>query len=290
MKTILLPVDFSDHSVSTYKYAIKIAGEHEKTVLFFHHSYNDQITAPDPGIGSGFDNESFLNMQLIEEFRTQSIRSMNKLISEVKEYIQNNQLTNFEIKHSIEGGNPDWEIMNICSEIMPDFVIMGTQGAGKKEIFEGSVAKRIMNKAKVPVIAVPIGSHIDLNFINIMYACNSHVNDYKKIQLLFKLFQHIPIKIWAVHFQLEGDKKEFSYVLDELKDSFDSELIGSKLDFCLVNTKNKEDALDFFVKENDINSIAFISHKKNIFKNLFTESITKNDFLRLKLPLVALHE
>ena len=222
MKTILLPVDFSDNSVSTYKYAINLAGTNTPTLLHFHHSYNDQIAAPDPGISSGFDNESFLNMQLIEEFRKQSLSNMNKLISTVKSYLAENNITNFSIESSVDGGDPDWEILSISKEIKPEIIIMGTQGAGKKEIFEGSVAKKIMNKAKVPVIAIPIGSHYLDREINIMYPCNNREKDFMKINLLFTIFRNIPIKIHVVHFHLEGGTDKNLESVSELQNAFET--------------------------------------------------------------------
>ena len=288
MKTILLPVDFSDHSIYTYKYAIKIAGTTTTTKLYFQHSFNDQLAIPDASINTGFDNETFLNMQLVEEFRKQAINNMKKLKNEVEKYLKQNELTNFIIETDVMGGDPGWEITNLCKQLIPEVIVMGTRGNGNNDIFEGSMAKKIMNKAITPVIAVP-KEYEDQTEQRIMYACNNHNKDYAKIKLLAKLFENIPTNISVVHFHFEGNKDKNMELIVGLKEVFEIEN-NKNISFSFVDTTNKTDALQSFVSDNDINSIAFIAHKSNFFKSLFKETITKHDFFKLELPLIALHE
>jgi len=75
---------------------------------------------------------------------------------------------------------------------------MCTQGTGKKRILEGSMAKK-MTKAKMPVIAIPTDSN-NYNELRIMYASNNSEKYFCKLKLLYKLFENIPVKIFAVHF------------------------------------------------------------------------------------------
>ncbi len=291
MRTFLLPVDFSDHSVSTYKYAIKIAGTSERTRLYFHHTFNDQLLNTDPVMDNSFDDSSMLNMELIEEFRKQSLSNMKKLISTVKQYLDVMNLSNFVIESSVEGGDPNWEIIDLCNEINADLIIMGTRGEGKKDIFQGSVAKKIMNKASIPVIAVPFGDFEKSTKINVMYACNSNKNnDYMKIQSLFKLLINIQLHVYVVHFHFEGKKDKHEFSIEELKELFYESVYLNSVSFSTIDTSDKETSMDNFIKHNDINTISFIAHKSNIFKHMFSAELTKHDFFRLDLPMIALHD
>ncbi|MFK5854644.1 MAG: universal stress protein [Bacteroidota bacterium] len=289
MKTILIPVDFSDHASPTYKFAIKIAGTKTSTELVFLHSYNDQIMIPDSAMSSEFNSDSYMNMQLIEEFKKLAENNMKKLSNEVKEYLKTKSLNNFSIKTIVEGGDPDWEIRSVCDEIKPSLIVMGTQGNGKKGVLEGSMAKKIMNKAMIPVLAVPVGTN-EYESFNIMYASNKSEKDFNKIKLLYKLFENIPTSIFAVHFQLTDKSSDDIQHINDLKEAFADEMNKGKFHFSLVNTNDKYNALEAFVEHNKINSIAFIAHKTNIFKSLFKHEITKNDFFKLGLPMIALHE
>ncbi len=289
MQTILIPVDFSDHSVATYKFAIKVIGTSTETKLHFLHSYNDQLLIPDSGLNSGFDNDVYMNMQLIEEFKQLAENNMAKLKKEVEDHLRAEKLENIKIETSVTGGDPGWEITDASNDIHPDFIVMGTQGIGKKGILEGSMAKKIMNKANVPVIAVPAGNY-EHNDLRIMYASNNHEKDFVKIKLLFKLFENLPFKIFTVHFHLGGNSHDEGNHINDLKEAFTTERINKQIQFSMVDTNNKENALEAFIAHNDINAIAFISHKSNIFKSLFKHTITKKDFFKLELPMIALHE
>ena len=289
MKTILIPVDFSDHASPTYKFAIKIAGAEISTQLVFLHSYNDQIMIPDSGMNTGFDNDSYMNMQLIEEFKQLADNNMKDLKNEVEKYLANNNLSNYTIKTIVEGGDPGWEIRSVCDDIKPNLIVMGTQGSGKKGILEGSMAKKIMTKAIMPVIAVPTGTN-NHEELRIMYASNGNDKDFGKIKLLYKLFENIPTKIFAVHFQLNNKDSENLEHIDMLKHSFADEVTDNKFDFSLINTDDKTNAMEAFVEYNKINSVAFIAHKSNIFSSLFKHKLSKNDFFNLGLPMIALHE
>ncbi|MBC8319760.1 MAG: universal stress protein [Bacteroidetes bacterium] len=289
MKTILIPVDFSNHVTSTYKYAIRMAGCINDTRLFFLHSYNDQLLIPDSGLNSGFDNDAYMNMQLIEEFKLLAENNMKQLKVEVENYLENNQLKNFVVNTSVTGGDPGWEITSVCKNIKPDFIVMGTQGEGKKGILEGSMAKKIMNKVMIPVIAIPLGTKTP-DELKIMYTCNNKEKDYSKIKLLMKLFENIPTKIFAVHFHFEANSTDDITEINQIKESFSSERIKKLIHFSLVDTNDKDNALEAFVSHNRINAIAFITHKTNIFKSLFKNQITKHDFFKLGWPMIALHE
>lgn len=289
MKTILIPVDFSDHAMPTYRFAIRIAGTAANARLFFLHSYNDQLMIPDSGLNTGFDNDAYMNMQLIDEFKQLSENNMEKLKAEVEGYLSDNKIDNISVSTLVAGGDPGWEITSVCNDIKPEFIVMGTQGAGKKGILEGSMAKKIMNKAMVPVIAVPSITNGNGD-LRIMYASNNNEKDFGKIKLLFKLFENVPFQIFAVHFHFENHSTNDTKQINELKEAFSDEIADGKIHFSLVGTDDIDNALESFVEHNKINTIAFIAHKSNLFKWLFTDKISKNDFFKLGLPMIALHE
>ncbi len=290
MKTILLPVDFSEHTPFAYRFAVKISTKEEPVNLILMHSYNDQIFVTDSGIGGTFESDAFLNVQLIEEFKMQSEENMKKLKAEVDSYLKSEGYTNFTVHTLVKGGDPDMEITEVCDELTPGLIVMGTEGKGKKGFLAGSMAKKIMNKCVVPVIAVPSEVDIKREF-RIMYASNNSEKDYMKLQLLMKMFENINTKIFVVHFHHQGDTKdEASPHLNDLKDAFEAESINNKIHFSLIDTSDYDQAIEAMVDEYKINAVAFIAHHKNFFHSLFSRKISKDDFFDLGLPMVALHE
>jgi len=166
MRTFLLPVDFSEGTFSACKHALKLSGK-LKTKLFLFHIYPDQFIVADSSIPVGLDSDAFFNAEFIESLRLQAEE-------------------NIEIEQLVTGGDPEWEIRVICDEIQPDLIIMSTEGEGGKGILEGSMAVKIMNKGRIPVLAVP-GSFKKERIQNIMYPTNFCEIDEATINKVFDI-------------------------------------------------------------------------------------------------------
>jgi len=289
MKTILIPVDFSDNSLITCQYALRMVDPAVPTTLHLLHIYPDQLMIPDSSFPSGIDSDAFMNVQFIEELRHHSEESMKELLKKLEQLIAEKKIDNLIVTHKISGGDPEWEIRNQCEVMMPEFIIMGTHGTGKKGFLEGIMAEKIMDHANVPVIAVPANTQ-KCTIQRIMYASNGSDKDFGKIKLLQSLFKPNDVEIFVVHFALKNDKESGQSFMNDLKEAFTMEQSSSTLHFVTVEASDKQNDLEVFVKENNIDTIAFISHKTNIFKSLFSNDITKKDFFKLGLPMLAMHE
>ncbi len=205
MKKFLLPVDYSEGSIVNCKLAFHLAGT-EKTELYLFHIYPDQLMVPDSSFPSGIDSDTFLSAEFINEMREQAEKNMLQLVTNVKDLLEKEKITNIQVKHMVTGGDPEWEIKDICDRINPNLIIMGTRGEGKKGFMEGSMAGKIMSKAPVPVIAVP-ESIKEVKLKNIMYSTNFSKSDYQQINYLVKLLKPLKNEFFIVHFQL-NDKIE----------------------------------------------------------------------------------
>jgi nucleotide-binding universal stress UspA family protein len=288
MKTFLIPVDFSESTLATCKHAIYLSGK-QKTKLFLFHIYPDQIIVPDSSFPVGVDNDAFLNIEFIETLRKQAEENMLKLQSNVLDLCKAEAHDNIEVGYLVTGGDAEWEIRSICEEIKPELIVMGTEGEGKKGILEGSMAENIMNRAGIPVVAVPRSFKKD-RLKNIMYASNFSKADIATLNKILKLLDYIDIVIHVTHFQL-GEKDEKAQVfMIELERAFEKERLMGKMTFNTIPCTDKQDVLSAFTEKYEIDLIAFLSHKRNFFQNLFSSKISKKDFFKLQLPMLAMHE
>lgn len=288
MRTILIPIDFSDGSMQSCQFAIELCGSKPAKLMLFH-IYPDQLMIPDSSFPVGVDSDSFLNSEFISELRKQSEKNMETFIHNLKDYLEKNKLDNFKLKHSIVGGDPEWEIQEVIKEIKPDFIVMGTRGEGKKGFLEGSMSEKIMSKTKVPVFAVPF-SKGPISFKNVMYATNFSDQDFDNMKSLVVLFDKFDTRFHIVHFNIHPDSESVNTKMEDLKNALLMEFPSKKLIFHLFDAENKSDSLKTFIEQNKIDLITFIAHKKSIFKNLFSHKINKKDFFKLELPMLALHE
>ncbi len=288
MKTILLPVDFSTNTLATCKHAIYLAGQ-EKTKLFLFHIYPDQIIVPDSSFPVGIDNDTLFNVEFIETLRKQAEENMTSLKDEILNLIKQETYANIEVNYLVTGGDPEWEIREICEEINPELIVMGTEGEGKKGILEGSMAENIMTRAKIPVVAVPESFKKD-QIQNIMYATNFSNMDIASINKVFALLKEMDIFVHVVHFQFDEKNEKSRVLMDEIEQAFNKEKITGKITFNLIRANDKTDVLEEFTQKYSIDMISFLAHKRNFFQNLFSHKISKKDFFKLDLPMLALHE
>ncbi len=288
MKTVLIAVDFSEGSLNSCKYAVRLAGDEEVTFHLFH-IYNDQVMIPDSSFPSGLDTDAFFNSDVIIALKEQAETNMNQLLKAVEDEIkQSGKTNNIKLTYSLASGDPQWEITETCEALQPGLLIMGTRGLGEKGFLQGSMAEKIMGKAQIPVLAVP-EDYQKFHFKNLLYPTNFNKSDIHTLQRLMTLFENRSFTIHVCHFLLDGENEQANILMDELKKAFEKERLDGKIKFSLVASENKEEALATFVQFNKIDLIAFLSEKKHLIKDLFRNELHKKDFFRLELPVLALH-
>ena len=288
MNKILLPIDFSESTKVSLKYAINLISDQDVTLHLFH-IYPDQLMIPDSSFPTGMDSDAFLNTEFITELRKQAEKNMLDTEKELREELDLKGHRNVKIESLVTGGDPEWEINEICENITPNLIIMGTRGEGNKGFLEGSMAEKIMIKSCQPVLAVP-QTYTDKPPRNIMYATNFNVNDYENIGIIMDLFKTLDIKLHIVHFSLGESNNNESVVMNTLQNSLSGIFSDDEFNCSIVDGKDKSNVIQTFAEENKIDLIAFIAHKNNIFKNLFSKQIHKKDFFKLELPMLAVHE
>lgn len=288
MKNILIPVDFSDSTLSTCKYALKLAGN-EKIKFFLFHIYPNQLIVADSSFPSGIDSDTFISTEYINELRKLAEKNMNDLVKKVKKLVPESRVKNITVEHMVTGGEPEHEISEICRELNPDLIVMGTRGEGKKGFLEGSMAEKLMTTTKIPLVAVP-ESYGELKSHRIMYAMNYSEHDFSSLETILNIYKHIRKEIFIIHIELNEKKKEELEMMDTLQRTLQKAYPNEKFSFHVLKDSDKSEALQNAVKEYKIDLIAFIAHKTNFFQTLFSRQIHKKDFFKLELPMLALHE
>ncbi len=286
MKTYLIPVDFSDTMQVTLDYAIYLTKD-QPCSLFLFHIYPDQLMIPDSSFPTGVDTDAFLSTEYINELRKQAEKNMEEAVKDLEKTIRERGLRHIEVESQISGGDPEWEINDICEKLQPQLIIMGSRGEGKKGFLEGSMAEKIMIRAQRPVIAVPEETE-EIGLKNLMYATSFESRDLASIISIHDVLEHLDIKIHIVHFRLKQKDDLSALRMDQLKQSLQDVLPDYHFTYHLIDGGEKDDALHGFIKDYHIDMISFIAHKTNIFKNLFSNKITKKDFFKLELPMLAL--
>ncbi|MEN9001207.1 MAG: universal stress protein, partial [Flavobacteriales bacterium] len=171
MRKILVPTDFSDCANNALEYAIFLAKkmDAELVILSAYH-------IPSSGAAS-----IVVNIQ--EDLRKETQEDLDAVIeAKTKKYgwLKISSVVDFNI--------PSNSIVRMVDKDEYDMVVLGTTGAsGIKDIFIGSTTSAIINRVKIPILAVPCDSEYD-NIDTLLMACSLDSVKSMDSMNFFKLF------------------------------------------------------------------------------------------------------
>jgi nucleotide-binding universal stress UspA family protein len=138
IRTILCPIDFSDHSRRALQYAVALARAHRSTLVVLH--VNPAAAGPQasdsPILGTSTPGD---------------------LTAEASRFVQTAETAGVPVEVVIRKGTVVEEILK--QAIGSDLLAMGTHGrSGFDRLILGSITEKVLRKAVCPVLVVPRGS------------------------------------------------------------------------------------------------------------------------------------
>jgi len=285
MKRILVPVDFSQHTNISCRYAIEFANTADSEIILFY-SFFDQFFYTDGGFTTGFESGVMMTDEIILDLYKQKELKLQELAKELKGSLENEKNINIEISTRIESGNPELQIIRILEQMKPDLVVMGSGGMGRKGLLAGSVARRIIDSASIPVVAIPELDHIR-PVRNIAYMTTFDPDDFRVILKIEDLLSAFRVNIFCVHLAGSDPDPKALLKMNSLSDNQELNELEGRISFHVLENDREEETLQNFISENQISLIAFIPHKRNLFRNLFYHGITREDLFQMQIPIMA---
>jgi nucleotide-binding universal stress UspA family protein len=142
MKSIVVPVDFSDQTEAVMQVARRLGEAFDAQIWLLH------IAAPDPdfvGYGTGPD--------VVREQVAKGLREEHSKVQELGDELRVQGLTATAL--AIQGPTVD-TILAEASKLEADLIIMGSHGHGAVyRTLMGSVSEGVLHRATCPVLIVP---------------------------------------------------------------------------------------------------------------------------------------
>ena len=287
MKKILVPVDFSHHTDITLSYALQYAKNFTSEILLYH-TYFDQIVITDSTFPETIDMNTMYNEELMKEILHQSEKKLNELENKILAKINNENIKGVTVRTAITGGDIESELKEICDEYQPDLVVLGNRGEGKNIGIWGRISTYIVNHVNNPVMMIPEIKGF-LGFGNIMVGVDLGEENQALIERVLLLFHSFPVKLFCVHFLIPRKQKEEKERFQALMNEFSNKEFKGKISFEMIEIQeDNQKAIDTYIREHNIELIAFQPHKRSIFYTLFTANITKKNLFATNIPLLAM--
>jgi nucleotide-binding universal stress UspA family protein len=146
MPVLLVPTDFSSCARKAMRLAAQIAPSMDADLLLLH------VTQLPPGLVKGSEIRPMPDQDPIEvsDFvREASLAELARYADELREL-------GLDVSTRVEIGDPVEAILAVASELDAAMIVMGTHGrTGLAHLLIGSVAEKVMHKARKPVLTVP---------------------------------------------------------------------------------------------------------------------------------------
>ena len=270
MKTIYVPIDYSDVADNAISYAINIS-KHFNTVINLINTY-----LPSHGMTS----DAFINPELRSAKKlklTDFTRELNRnWIGDSNSPIINSELI---IGSTIEA------LQSISEKHPNNWIVIGSSDSPNnlKNIF-GSISIAIGQGSSCPVFIIPPSASFS-PLKKVAFCSSDDVLDLQSVANLLDITQVFESEVHIIHVKSQDDYHEFN-LLNFLNNNYPK----CKIIFNSISGENQIDAVNTYCHKNDIQLLAMAKRKRGIIKELFHKSFTKQIAITATIPLLILHK
>lgn len=286
---ILLPIDFSDYSDKAADMALDWALLLEAEITVLNVYFNPIINTLPFSDAYIYDTSMDKMMLDMEE---QAVKNMKSFIEKFKEKREKAGAEAVKIKKKLIRGVAEEEILRLSDHYKPTVIIMGTRGKDRKAAdLIGSVTSEVMEKARVPVLAVP--EDFDYKGIdqikNILYATTFEESDFSALDKLEKIVRPLDVKIFFVHVGLAGSKNWDRLKLEGLKQYVEDRFSQTNVECDLIENEDFWVGLEGYIQNNKIDIISLTTRRRNLVARLINPSVGKKMLFHTNTPILMFH-
>lgn len=286
--TILLPTDFSPHSLKALFIAFEIAVHHKCGVTILHSFF-------DPKYPSGLQltkSLNFSNPNLAErhQLERKAWLEMKEFTDMIDSLIAKGELPKIKYKTILREGVPEENVLQLAKELNPLMIVMGTRDSDLKERETmGSVTAEVLDNCRYPVFAVTETTESITHKNNIVILCTLDQSDIIAVDSLMKLIDNDSRSIHLIGIpSRKASDSQSSDLLETLRsycsESYPSSSFGAKL----IPLSQADTDFRQFIADNDIRVIVVPNRRKNAFARLFNPGLAHRLLFQSSLPLIAI--
>ena len=263
MKSIIVPLDFTEASETVAKFAVDIAKGNDAKILFCY--AHNVIYAP-----SAVSQMSTIAAANIPNLVTQQ-KLMEQQLEEFTQKIEG--LTQLSFENKVAIGSQEMVVSDLIDERKADLVVMGTHNQTLTEkFFLGSVDDKISRSASCPVLLIPD----KYKFTSMQHIGLALDDDWSEniIELdpLLSVLEIYGSKLEIIHIsdtaeELQG-KEQFLKTIQKFMKGVD---VHSQV----VKDEDVKTGLLRFVREQSIHMLALVHREHGFFERVFNPGSVK---------------
>lgn len=275
MKTIIVPLDFSEYSEYALKVVASLAKKSEVNILALHML----------DIQSDMINESPSYLQE----RTVFLLELAK--KRFSTFLKKDYLEGIKVTPIIKHFKVFSEVNQVAKEENADLIIMGSHGAtGFKELFVGSNTEKVIRFSEIPVLVIK-NDLTDFNFDEVVFATDfskESVGAYLRAKSIVQdfngkmhiLYVNTPYEEFKTSSEMENLAVDFFTVADKNTDQLEN--------VTFLSDRTIEKGILNFSNSIGADLIAVSTHGRKGLSHFFTGSISEDLANHATLPILTI--
>lgn len=270
MKTILVPIDFSDYALYALKVAVSIAKKINAEIKLVHAYDLSSLTF----------SENYYSEEFYDQIKNQAEEKLNTLIDmdilkgiEVSKHIEINMLIHKLVTHS--------KYKDV------DLIVIGSHGkSGFHKVFIGSNTEKIVRLAESSVLTIK-NEHTDFNIKKVVFASDFYDESYtvfEKIKYFADLYKA------HIHLLKVITPKDFepTPVSRKLMEDFAKKFNLTDSTISIYNATSIEKGITDFSDEINADLIAIETHGRIGIAHLINGSLAENVANHIDRPVLSI--
>ncbi|MEM8527742.1 MAG: universal stress protein [Bacteroidota bacterium] len=275
-KKILVPVDFSDTSLSALLFAGELAARSDTTIDLVHI------------YGANFQLHEDISFELMKTKEKEILYQLEKFKHITPTHGSVQVLTKVQSK-AILAYNVAAKLSSISKDY--DFVVMGMTGThalGKKHF--GSIASYVAQNAECPVLLIPRAHQIK-SLRKIVYAQNWIDNKDATLRHFLQFAASFHSNVYFTHINEAFDVQGFPSA-EQLELQAKISEINPKIEcrFVNLNSDDVRQGIEDYARQQEADLIVLVNQHRGRLNNVLGRSLTKEMALEANLPLMIYHE
>lgn len=271
INNILVPMDFSPCSKNALRVAIQLSKKWDSRIRIMHSTFLPSATV---GVGDA------MVQPLADAYEYEDpFDEIEKEFPELEDisYISKEY-------HSVVTDAIYTEI----EENDVDLVVMGTKGTHDMlEKLIGGITTTVIEFAKVPVLVIP-ENVTSLEALRIAISSDFHIINPESFEIVKKLADSFASEVQIFNIATEEERMDFEHSRSKftLEDYFSEH----NLSYHRLMDKDPAHGIFDYVENHDIDLLVMFPRHHKLLERLFKSSETKKIAMKIKIPLLAIHQ
>ena len=277
MKTIIVPVDFSEYSEYALQMAAILAKKYSADILAVHmlelstvHAYGKETQADQVASGVFY---------------------IKRAEQKFEEFLKKDYLNDISVTPVIRQFKVFSELGEVAKENNADLIVMGSKGSsGLSEFFIGSNTEKVVRHSDIPVLVIK-NKPVDWDIKKVVFATDFSDETTESFLTLTKLLAPLNVELQLLHVNVPGDNflntDEMEWAVESFLEHAEGNLDRLN-DVYYISDRSAEKGILKYANKVNADMIAIITHGRTGLARFFEGSISEDLANHGDFPILTL--